>query len=406
MNIKLSASQSRYQFVKVLASGGSAKVYLLERLVPGYGPQKIVFKVPHFGAQCESESRLEAQRLQALRHKNIVSVLGAESMADGTSGLLLEYIEGFTLSEIIQTRAFKRRELLAQQVLSQAASALQFAHKFGFTHGDLSSRNIMISKTGETKLLDFGLSGTKGYRCEKGTVEYSSPERLLGQKSDGSCDWFALAVIVAELLLGHHPYQMHLDRAAVERARYFRKTIKEMCPSPWGDWLSKMANAQGGDEIDFSGDVAECGERDLDCLKSELQSLRLRAVERTTNETVDLKLIKKAHRFKWLAALIALVVAAGPKAVSKSETWAGRLRPCVLTMTSRPWGEVFLNGKSIGYTPILNHPVKAGAHQVRWVGPQGQVVEKTLIAFNNGIVMFRLDASQKSGKIPLDHGVN
>jgi len=99
---------------------------------------------------------------------------------------------------------------------------------------------------------------------------------------------------------------------------------------------------------------------------------------------------KKYRTRVFAASVLFMLIGLLPFATGTDHTVAGRFRPYSLTVTSDPWGEVFIDGKSVGYTPLLNHTLKSGGHRFTWRDSRGRVVQKTITAYENGSVFFRV----------------
>ena len=166
----------------------------------------------------------EARAASALNHPNILTVyeVGED---DGKPYIAMEYVEGETLRERIKDRALSVKEAL--DVAIQIADGLTKAHETGIIHRDLKPENLMISRDGYAKILDFGLAKLLARRerqlaadsAEKtllrvetevgtlmGTVNYMSPEQLLGQRVDRRCDIFSFGVVLCEMVTGTGPF--------------------------------------------------------------------------------------------------------------------------------------------------------------------------------------------------------
>ena len=158
--------------------------------------------------------------LRRLNHPHILTVyeVGEDN---GKPYIAMEYVEGETLRQKIKSRALKVKETL--DIAIQIAEGLAKAHEAGIIHRDLKPENLMIRRDGYAKILDFGLaklvaqreralaadSGQKTLiRVETesgtlmGTVNYMSPEQLLGQRVDRRCDIFSFGVVLCEMLTG------------------------------------------------------------------------------------------------------------------------------------------------------------------------------------------------------------
>jgi|GEM_PF-1264018 len=197
-----------YEIVRRLGAGGMGTVLLARDTKLG---RLVAIKVLHEGGESASRLLAEARVTARAMHENIV-VIHEIGMVDGRPYMVLEYVEGRTLREVISTghRGFGRdlSRALVLEIVASVLRALAAAHKNGIIHRDLKPENIMLLDTGHVKVLDFGIatsvdsnvSPTRG-----GTRPYMSPEQWQGQTLDARSDIWAVGIILYELLSGHHP---------------------------------------------------------------------------------------------------------------------------------------------------------------------------------------------------------
>ncbi|MGI9167533.1 MAG: serine/threonine-protein kinase [Pyrinomonadaceae bacterium] len=166
----------------------------------------------------------EARAASALNHPHILTVyeVGEE---DGKPYIAMEYVEGETLRQKIKAAPLQVKETLG--IAIQIAEGLAGPHEAGIIHRDLKPENLMIRRDGYAKILDFGLAKLVAGRkralaadsTEKtllhvqtesgtlmGTVNYMSPEQVLGQRVDLRCDIFSFGVVICEMLTGTCPF--------------------------------------------------------------------------------------------------------------------------------------------------------------------------------------------------------
>src|SRR5262249_24963992 len=170
-----------------------------------------------------------------LKHPNIVEVLAInQDMVSGQYYIIMEFVEGGNLREILQIR--KTLSVVeALRILEDAASGLAYAYSRGITHRDVKLTNLLISSTGEAKLVDFGLAqmfaaiGREEEQVDR-TVDYAGLEKATGVKSgDVRSDLFFLGCVFYEMLVGRAPLEMTKDRNARMRPQRFQdvKTLKQ-----------------------------------------------------------------------------------------------------------------------------------------------------------------------------------
>jgi len=212
--------EGKYRLRRALGVGGMGAVFeathvLLDKRVA------IKLLLPDFAKDQEMCARLirEARAASATGHRNIVAVSDMGHTDDGTLFVVMEYVQGRTLKQVISTEApmaVSRAVGLVDQVLS----ALEVVHRKGIVHRDLKPANLLlfIDDTGEetVKILDFGISKITGEEHVSslttvgkvmGTPRYMSPEQAVGQHDvDHRADIYACGVIFYELVTGDQPF--------------------------------------------------------------------------------------------------------------------------------------------------------------------------------------------------------
>lgn len=173
----------------------------------------------------------EARNLAALSHPNIGSIYDLECDDDaGALHLILEYIEGVTLSERLTQSSFSIEETV--RVAREIVSAIDCAHEHGIVHRDLKPSNVMIDAAGRVRVLDFGIAvplrqhsarSTGGGSRRAGTPRYMCPEQIRGETPDPRWDVWALGCVLFELVSGHPAF-------AINGPAEFERILKEPPP--------------------------------------------------------------------------------------------------------------------------------------------------------------------------------
>ena len=209
-----------YKIVSALGKGGMGEVYLAEDTKLD---RKVALKFlsPEFVGDNWAKRQLtkEAKAVAQLDHPNICQVYGMEE-DQGHSFIVMQYVEGETLSDLIRAKRPGSIQVLA--LAKQIVSALAKAHAHGIIHRDIKPKNIMVTPSGQVKVLDFGLAKTIHQKTldggddsvshlsqnglVPGTVAYMSPEQLRGEKLDYRSDVFSVGTLLYELICGKHPY--------------------------------------------------------------------------------------------------------------------------------------------------------------------------------------------------------
>ncbi len=210
---------SQFRILQKLGQGGMGSVWLAEQLDMG---RKVVVKVlnPELtqtqGTAVE-RFRREAQAVARLNHPNIVQIFVFGATEDGQLYIAMEFVEGRDLGKLIAEGPTP--EPRALRILDQVCSALIEAHSAGIVHRDLKPENIVLTdrhgNADYVKVLDFGIAklhdtGDSPTLTQAGTIfgtpRYMAPEQVRGQGVDARADIYALALILHELLTGHHPF--------------------------------------------------------------------------------------------------------------------------------------------------------------------------------------------------------
>ncbi|XHF09802.1 protein kinase [Archangium gephyra] len=222
----------KYQLVSKLATGGMAEVFLARVEGPMGFEKTLVLKriLPHLAEDAAfvgmffTEARVAAQ----LNHPHIVQIFDF-GQADGTYYLAMEYIDGPDL-RTLSARAVQAGVALPPEfcakVISAACEGLSFAHDFvdpsngkhlELIHRDISPDNILLSRQGTVKVVDFGIAKATNQSHKtktgliKGKIAYMPVEQLQGQQLDRRADVYALGLVLYELLTGKYPFEATTD---------------------------------------------------------------------------------------------------------------------------------------------------------------------------------------------------
>ena len=208
---------NRYELGETLGYGGMSEVHKGRDVRLG---RDVAVKVLRADLardpQFQERFRREAQNAAALNHPAIVAVYDTgETKTDHGSlpYIVMEYVDGRTLRDIIKTQgplSGKR----AMEVMADVCAALDFSHRHGIIHRDVKPANIMITKTGAVKVMDFGIAralhdgqaAVTQTAAVIGTAQYLSPEQARGEAVDARSDVYAAGCVLFELMTGQPPF--------------------------------------------------------------------------------------------------------------------------------------------------------------------------------------------------------
>jgi TolB-like protein len=218
-------SLGHYRITAAIGAGGMGEVY--RATDTKLGRDVAIKMLP--AAVAQDPERLarferEARSLASLNHPNIVTIFSVEE-ADGSRFLAMELVEGETLDTLIAAGGLPLSRFF--EIAVPLADALSAAHERGIVHRDLKPGNVMVTREGRVKVLDFGLAKLEAADSRPdltstptesranltsegqvfGTVAYMSPEQTRGGKVDARSDVFSLGVVLYQMLTGERPFQ-------------------------------------------------------------------------------------------------------------------------------------------------------------------------------------------------------
>ena len=287
---------AHYRVLAQLGKGGMGEVYLAEDLRLR---RRVALKVlpPDLAEEPRHLERFrrEARSVAALNHPNIVTLYSVEE-AEGLHFLVLEVVEGETLADLLADGPLPLERLLP--IARSLAEALEAAHSCGVIHRDLKPRNVMVSREGRVKILDFGIarwahspdeeredSGTSETDLTKtgrliGTAAYMSPEQIQGEPVDPRSDLFSLGVLLYEMATGQQPFQgkgrLSTMAAVLHDTPPPPSTLMKGLPDRFdrivSRCLAKETSRRYQDAIELRLDLDACSEQDEVPLSSEAET--------------------------------------------------------------------------------------------------------------------------------------
>ena len=213
-------SVSHYKILEKLGEGGMGVVYKaqdtkLDRLVA------IKFLTTHSSNDEENNARFlqEAKAAASLNHPNILSIYEIDKEGNNQF-IVMEFIEGDVLRSLLKSVQSISLDQAIDWV-TQTAKGLKAAHDKNIIHRDIKSENLMVTKDGQVKIMDFGIAKLKGSSgltktgMSVGTISYMSPEQVQGIGVDQRSDIWSLGVVFYELLTGELPFKTEHDAALI-----------------------------------------------------------------------------------------------------------------------------------------------------------------------------------------------
>lgn len=203
-----------YTIVSLIGKGGMGSVYLAENKY--IKQQKVAIKVINSDMINDfTRKRLaeEADKLARMNHPNIVHFINYHIDENGSIYLIMEYAEGYSLESYIKNVTGLIVEEKICDFFEPLLDAFDYAHKNNIIHKDIKPSNIIVTKEGAPKILDFGIAALLNERDEEadkniimGTPSYMSPEQVKGMALDQRSDIYSLGVLLHQMLTGNPPY--------------------------------------------------------------------------------------------------------------------------------------------------------------------------------------------------------
>lgn len=235
LTVPLTSSIGKYRLIAELGSGGMANVYLAVMLARNGFSKLVVLKVPRDHVTDDPELLAmfvdEARIAARLNHANVVQTYEVAEHS-GRDVIVMEYLEGHSLSEILSRTRKSGRPLplgLHLRIVVEALQGLHYAHEatdyngepLKLVHRDVSPQNLFVTFEGQVKVLDFGVAkaATASHVTKAGTfkgkVRYMPPEQFIGTDIDRRADIFAIGVVLWEAAAGQRLWKGVTDEAVI-----------------------------------------------------------------------------------------------------------------------------------------------------------------------------------------------
>jgi len=216
-----------YQIIEKLGEGGMGAVFLAERRAGDF-TQRVALKLIKRGMDTNAVLKrflMERQILAGLEHPNIARLFDGGSTRDGVPYFVMEYVKGESIRDFCENRNLDTNQRL--KLFTKVCAAISYAHQQLIVHRDIKPSNIIVTESGEPKLLDFGIAkllspDRPDSNAERTatqfhvmTPDYASPEQLCGRMTTTSTDVYSLGVVLYELLTGTRPFRFK-DKGPIE----------------------------------------------------------------------------------------------------------------------------------------------------------------------------------------------
>ncbi len=407
-----------YQAVSLVRSGPVADLFEAVQLPLG---RRVLIKAlsssilpsSPFAATLEREARLLAE----LDHPNILHLFDFVRTGE-RMWLVLEHADGVTLEELLSKSA-PLSPGAACAIALEVARALDHAHNHGIVHRDVQPRNVLISRRGHVKLLNFAVAVDErlptapelldGTTADGGPA-YMSPEQILGEPADPRSDIFSLGVMLYQALAGRHPFDAPDQRTTTQRIRHdapppLGRTVTGL-PSSLERTVLHCLEKMPSDRFHTTGELVVALKRVLENLgeatphvlvAQQLAAAGLVVDELLGESEAPISLPSPRPFPLWQAAggllpLAALAVAGGlviqyglphgNEAGARGHTPRLELAPedaAHLHVVAQPWAHVDVDGQRVDTTPFARAiPLAPGRHYVRLAHPNAPDERRTV----------------------------
>ena len=220
MGFIVGESVGQFDIVAYVGQGGMATIFkAYQKNLDRYVALKVIHPTLKNDQSFVARLTREAQIVGNLIHPNIVTVYDF-IQSESVPFLVLQYIDGKTLKDILQEHKLSSREIF--DILQPVADALTFAHSRGVLHRDVKPSNIMIDKEGHVYLTDFGLArversgeSTMSHDMLIGSPQYLSPEQAKSESVDARTDVYSLGIVLFEMFTGKPPFSAETPYATI-----------------------------------------------------------------------------------------------------------------------------------------------------------------------------------------------
>jgi eukaryotic-like serine/threonine-protein kinase len=303
---RVGARIGAYRLLELLGRGGMGTVYLAER-ADGHFRQQVALKLICDEAPTPAlRERFLRERdiLARLSHQNIAQLHEGGVTADGLPYFTLERVEGEPITRWCDAHRIGIRERL--QILVKVCDAVQYAHRNLVVHRDIKPSNILVTASGEPKLLDFGIAkfldgestgmDMTDVHARPMTREYAAPEQVLAQPITTVTDVYALGILFYELLSGRLPYPQ-----AESGTISWAKAIVEEAPEPLSRAVTRVVDGVAPDS-EATPENARAVDNESIAMQRGLSVTALKRILRGDLETIARRALEKAPEARYPSA--------------------------------------------------------------------------------------------------------
>jgi serine/threonine protein kinase len=411
----------RYEIVRLLGRGGMAVVFLAQDLVL---EREVAIKV--LPPELSHDSKLiprfqqEAKTAARLDHPNIIPIYRVESEA-GLNYFVMKYVNGRPLDQVLDDGPLPVAQ--TRRILREAALALGHAHQRKVVHRDVKPANIMLEADGRVVLTDFGISKAPqtasqltGTGAIIGTPHYMAPEQAKGLEVDGRADQYALAIVGHQLLTGKVPFDgsahsilykqvfelpppVVSDRPETPRdlslalERALSKEKEHRFPT-MEDFAAAVSGERSGTATVISSPVSVVDTKHSRKRRPVLLAVSVSILALAGAAWLGFRRITPVEPMVVSTPAPITIQAPAPEPAppveapvqSRPKPRPAKKEYALLTVTSEPWGTLYIDGVEMGPTPLEDYHLGAGTYRLRIEQEGYRTKKETLILSGPGPV--------------------
>lgn len=384
-----------YEVLDEIGRGGMAVVYKarqrsLDRIV---AIKELDIKRAGADPRAGDRFKLEARAAASLHHPSIITVHDFWERGN-KAYIAMEFVDGLELKEVLD-RTGALDPALATLIALQICRALKYAHERGIIHRDVKPGNIMLSRTGDVKLADFGIvfvSGTTDLTTTGaiiGTPSYMSPEQIRDEEPGPASDVFSLGVVLYEVVTGTRPFsaknEVALTHAILRKKPISPRRLNSRVGFKLSRIIMKCLKKKPHKRYVTMDELEAALLKSLPRRAPELNRAVVRLVASADHpggqeDTIPLeprREISRTGRILSLTGLVALLVLIILLVMPPLPRKGGVNQaivdsaPSQITVVAYPWAEVILDDMKLGYTPrVAPFKVPSGRHKLVLKNPQ------------------------------------